>query len=141
MAGDTGLTDFQIEEVVQPHPALGQQKVLTIQQFVPVDPKNPSRFLLFGKFVNGKLDVVASQPTAGRAAAEYLKASLRVDDRDRMAVLQLCYGYLDATEADVANDAFFEFARATDLEIAQLAGKLAPEKFRILLGDPKTLPR
>jgi hypothetical protein len=138
MVGQNGLTDFHIEEVVQPNVALGQQKVLTIQQFVPVDPKNPLRFLLFGKFVNGKIEVVASQPIGGRTAIEYLKASLRIDDRDRIAVLQFCYKYLDAIEADVANDAFFEFARATDLEIAQLAGKLAPEKLRTLLNDPKT---
>jgi hypothetical protein len=138
MAGQGGLTDFHIEEVVQPHAALGQQKVLTIQQFVPVDPKKPARYLLFGKIVNGKIEVVASQPVVGPTAAEYLKASLHIDDRNRIALLQFCYKYLDATESDVANDAFFEFATATDLEIAQLAGKLAPEKLRALLNDPKT---
>jgi hypothetical protein len=136
--GEKGATDFQIEQVVQPDASLGKQKVLTIPQYIPGDPKNPQRYLLFGDFVNGKLDVVHARQVPSAAAADYLKAALLIDDRDRLAVLQNCYRNLDAADFEVAEDAFHEFARASDQEIAQVARRLGPDKFRQLLKDPKT---
>jgi hypothetical protein len=138
MIGQEGLTDFRVDDVIQPDVSLGQQKLLTIQQFVPVNPANPVRHLFFGRIVNGKVEIVHTQEMAGGAVVDYLKAGLSIADRDRVAVLQFSYKYLDSASADVANDAFFEFAKASDLEIAQLAGKLPPDKFRNLLTDPKT---
>jgi len=41
-------------------------------------------------------------------------------------------------DVDVAADAFHELARASDTEVAAVARKLSPEKFRKFLTDPKT---
>ena len=136
--GEKGATDFQIEQVVQSDPALGNQKQLTIPTYVPGDPKKPQRYLLFADFINGKLDIVHSSPITENSAGDYLRGSLKIDDRDRTAVLQYCYKYLDAADPEVADDAFHEFAKATDQEIVQIAGKLSPDKFRTAIGDPRT---
>lgn len=119
---------------------LGDKKVLIIPAFIPVDPKCPGRFLLFGDIVNGKLDIIRSQQIEGLRAGDYLKEALQIDDRDRAAVLRFCYTHLDSNDPDIATDAFHELAKASDLEIASIAGKLSPEKFRTLLRSVATPP-
>jgi hypothetical protein len=138
LIGEKGATDFRIEEIVVPDPAVEAGKVLTIPAYVPTDPKRPQRYLLFGEFVNGKLVIEHSCQVAGAAASAYVKAALEINERDRVAVLEFCYKHLDAEDATVAADAYHEFAKATDAEIAQAARKLAPDKLRRLLKDPKT---
>ena len=138
--GQTGATDFNIDTVVQNDPLLGGAKMLTVPTFIPVNPKIPSRYILFGDVVNGNLEVIDSRSLSASAVAlaDYLKGSLQIADKDRLAVLQYCYKHLDNANAEVATDAFHEFARANDQEIAQLAGKLNADTFRKLLIDPKT---
>ncbi len=136
--GEKGLTDFCIDEVVRPDASLGTQKILTIPNFIPGDPKNPQRYLLFGEFVNGKLDIVHARKVPSAEAVNYLKSALLIDERDRLAVLQNCYRHLDSADTEVAEDAFHELAKASDREIALVAPRLGPDKFRQLLKDPKT---
>lgn len=136
--GEKGLTDFTIEHIVQNDASLGKQKVLTIPGYIPVDPKKPPRYLLFGDIINGRLDILQSRLVRGTDAVDYLKSSLKIDDRDRVAVLQFCFKHIDAADADVSSDAFHELAKASDQEVAQLAKKLSPEKFRKLMKDPNT---
>ncbi|MCE9530020.1 MAG: hypothetical protein K8T89_02595 [Planctomycetes bacterium] len=136
--GEKGRTDFQIERVIINDPAIEKQKTLTIPAYIPVDPKNPPRYLMFAEFINGRLDIVHSRLTQGTAIADYLKETLRIEDRDRSAVLQFCFKHIDSADAEVSADAFHELAKASDQEIADVARKLAPDKFRKLMKDPKT---
>jgi len=136
--GEKGLTDFHIDHVVQTDPSLDKKTLLTIPGYIPFDPKNPPRYLLFGEFLNGKLDVVHARMVSAAGAVDYLKAALKIDDRERSAILQLAFQHLDDVDVDVAADAFHELARASDTEVAAVARKLSPEKFRKFLTDPKT---
>lgn len=136
--GDKGATDFHIEEVVQNDAALGKQKMLTIPAYVPTNAKDPSRFLLFGDFLNGKLDIVSSRQVKTNAIAKYLAESLKIDDRERTQVLLFCFKHLDDVDPDVATDAFHEFAKATDTEVAEIGKRVSAAKVRALLKDPKT---
>lgn len=136
--GEKGSTDLQVESVVLGEPALGKRKVLTLPGYIPFDPKNPPRFLVFGELADGKLLVERGSPVQKTGAVDYLRSALQIDDRDRGKILLFCYKHLDSTDTDVAADAFLELAKANDREIADLAGQLPPEKFRTLLKDPKT---
>src|SRR5207245_1962343 len=50
------------------------------------------------------------------------------------------FRYLDHPDPDVAADAFREFTRAGDADIARAAPHLDPAKLRKLLADPATPP-
>ena len=134
--GEKGATDLNIEKVAFGEAAIGKTKMITLESYIPFDPKSPPRFLIFGDVNQGKVDVSRGVPVTGAGTVEYLRSAMAIDDGDRLKVLQFCYKHLDSTDADVATDAFIEFAKATDQEIASLAGKLAPDKFRKMLKDP-----
>jgi hypothetical protein len=135
LVGDTGVTDVVIDQVVFDQKALGRQKTLSIPSYIPFSGKKPPRYLIFGELTDGKITITRGSPVTGEGVADYLRDSLKIDDRDRDKVMQFCYKHLDSTDPDVAADAFFEFAKASDQEVAALAGKLAPDKFRKLLKD------
>jgi hypothetical protein len=138
LEGDRGVTDFTIDRVVRGGEAFGERKTLSLPGYVAVDPKRPTRFLLLGDVTDGKLDVRRSPQVRGAGLIDYLGESLKIEERERDRVLQFCYKHLDDADPDVAADAFLEFARASDQEIAALGRKLSPEKFRKSLKDPAT---
>jgi hypothetical protein len=136
--GDRGVAEFSIEHVIQADPGLGKQRALTLPAYVPVDPKNPPKFLLFGDFINGKLDILRSPQVKGDGVVGYLHEALKIEDRDRLKVLQFCFKNLDSVDSDVAADAFHELAKATDIELARVGQTLNADKIRKLLKDPAT---
>lgn len=138
--GERGRTDLIVEQIIRDDGTIGKQKSITVAGYIPFDAKNPPKFLVFGDLLNGKIDVVRGNPVRGSAVADYLKASLKIDERDRTKLLQFYFEHLDSTNADVAADAFHEFAKASDLEIASVARSLTPAKIRKLLKDTSTPP-
>jgi len=138
LVGDKGATDFAVADVVAPHDTLGKQTTLTIPTFIPFNAKDPPKYLLFGEYINGKLDIVHARQVKSKAAATYLKGALQIDDKDRMSALKFCFDHLDSVDPEASEDAFHEFAKASDAEIGQVAPKLAAAKVRALLNDEKT---
>src|SRR5207253_1920615 len=130
---------FQIKTVLKPDPWLGQQTTLEIPHYVPVaDPKDPPKYLLFCDVVKDNLDVFRGVPVRSEAAAAYVKGLLAAGGRGTAAVLRHCFDYLEHPDKELAADAFLEFARATDADIAGVAPKLSAEKLRGWLKDPST---
>src|SRR5258708_10487774 len=108
-----GTTDLQIETVGKDHAFLAGRKNITLNRYISVDPKNPTKYLVVCDVFNGKLDAyrgVALQPDS--KIAEYLKGSLKIKDKDTATKLAYFFQYLDSSELDVASDAFAEFASA-----------------------------
>ena len=138
--GERGFTDLKIEQVIRDDGVIGKQKVITVAGYVPFDAKNPPRLLAFGNLLNGKIDVVRNTTVRNAAAVDYLRASLKIDERERAKLLQFSFEHLDSSNPEVAADAFHEFAKASDWEIAAIAKSLAPQKIRKLLKDPNTPP-
>jgi hypothetical protein len=138
LVGDNGYTDLAVETVVKDDPALGKRKTVTLPRWTPLDPKKPSKMMVFFDVYDGKLDPYRGITLRSTGAADYLKGALQLDDRDRVASLVYFFKYLDSADPDVAADAFLEFAKATDREIGAVAPKLDPAKVRKLLSDPKT---
>ena len=135
-----GLTDLHIEEVLKRDPFLGNQKVVELPRFVPFNPKEPPKFLVFCDIFNGKIDPYRGSPLRSKAVVNYLRGAMALDPGNRAAALLYFFDYLDDREPEVAADAYLEFARATDQEIAHIAPKLAPAKLRSLLQAPTTPP-
>jgi hypothetical protein len=138
--GDRGRTDLIVDQIVRDDGTIGKQKTITVPGYIPFDAKNPPKFLVFGDLLNGKIDVTRGSPVIGAAVGEYLRASLRFDDKERTKLLAYCFDQLDSPNPDIAADAFHEFAKASDREIATIAKSLSPAKVRKLLKDPNTPP-
>jgi hypothetical protein len=139
--GDSGTTDLHIVSVVKSDPFLGDKKVVELPRYVPVtDPKDPPKFLMFCDITDGKLDPYRGVALKSAAVVNYLKGALALDAKDRARALEYSFRYLDDADAIVANDAYLEFAKATDQEIGQVGRKLSPDKLRRLLEDSATPP-
>src|SRR5262245_13735361 len=73
---NSGSTDFRIEPVLKSDPFLGDKKLLSLPRYIPIDPKNPPKFLIFCDIFNGKLDPYRGVPVQSAAVADYLKGAL-----------------------------------------------------------------
>lgn len=134
--GDAGLTDLHIETVLRDHPFLAKRKVVQLARYLPVDDaKNPPRFLVFCDVFNDKLDAYRGVPVKSQAAIDYLKGALALDTKDRARCLSYFFDYLEHADKEIAEDAFLEFAKASDADIGQVAGKLSAKKLRAWVKD------
>jgi hypothetical protein len=136
---DNSYTDLHVSNILKDDPARGGQMVITIPQYLPVIGNTPSDFVLFCDVAKGKLDPVFGVP-APRAALDYLNAAAKLDDADPAAKLAFFFKHLDSTDATIAADAFYEFARAADSDILKAARQINPAKVRRLIADANTPP-
>jgi hypothetical protein len=135
-----GTTELHVTQVLRPDPALGDRKVVLIPRWIPVDEKNPPRFLVFCDVFKGKIDPFRGVPVKTADAADYLKRATALDTQDRVGNLLFFFGYLENPDDEVAKDAFLEFAKASDQDISQAAPRLDPAKLRGWLKETKTPP-
>src|SRR5262245_33392724 len=136
--GGTAGTDLQIEQVIKSHPFLAGRKTITLPRWLPVDPKSPPKFLVFCDVFNDRLDPYVGSPVKSPAAVEYLKGAMALETADRQKQLAYFARYLDHADADVAGDAFLEFAKSSDADVARVAKTLDAARVRKLLSDPQT---
>lgn len=136
-AGGSGTTDLVIDGIVKNDPFLTGKKVLQLQRYMPVDPKRPSKFLVFCDLVNGKLDAYRGTPVKSAAIVDYLKGATALDPKDKSANLLYYFRFLDHADPDISNDAFLEFVKASDPEVGHVAGKLSAVKIRGWVQDPQ----
>ncbi len=136
---DGAATDLSVERVLKTDAILGRRKVVTLPRYVPVDPKNPPKFLVFCTVANGKLDPIRGCP-ASPAMIEYLAGAMALKPNDVSKQSAYFGRFLDHPDPEVSGDAFREFARAGDGEIARAAKQLDPVRLRRLLTDPQTPP-
>jgi hypothetical protein len=136
--GGGGVSDFQIKTVLKSDPYLRGKTTLEIPRYVPVERGDPPRYLLFCDLYQGKPDIFRGIPVKSEAAAAYVKGLLAREGQGHVAVLRYCFDYLDHPEREVANDAFLEFAKATDQDMGQVAPQLSADKLRGWLKDPQT---
>lgn len=139
--GTTGTTDLRINEVLRSDPALEGKKVIPVERYLPIDdPKNPPRYLVFCDIFKGKFDPFRGIPLKSTESVEYARKVMKLDPKDITGNLLFFFRYLDSADVEIARDAFLEFAKASDQDIARVAGKLDPTKLHRWLKDPKTPP-
>lgn len=139
-AGVTGVTPLRIEAVIKPHPAVAGKKVVQLPRYIPVsDERNPPRFLVFCFVKGDKVDPYRGVPLKP-SAVDYLRGALTLKTADRPTALLYFFKYLDHPEAEIARDAFLEFAHASEQELQQVSAKLSADKLRAWIKDPGTPP-
>lgn len=132
-------TDLRIAEVLRSDPALKDKEVIPVEQYLPVsDPKNPPRYLVFCDFYKGKFDPFRGVPLKSADSVEYARKVLKLDPKDQTNNLLFFFRYLDNADPEIARDAFLEFAKATDQEIASVARRLDAAKLRAWLRARET---
>jgi hypothetical protein len=137
--GNTGTTDLRINEVLRSDPALDGKKIIRVNRLLPInDPKNPPRFLVFCDVFKGEFDPFRGVPLKDADSMEYVRKVMKLDPKDVTGNLQFFFRYLECSDTEIARDAFLEFAKASDQEIAQVAGKLDPEKLHRWLNNDRT---
>ena len=132
-------TDLRITNVFRSDPSLKDKKVITVKQFLPVsDPKNPPRYLVFCDIYKGQFDPFRGVPLKSADSVEYARKVMKLDAKDPSANLLFFFRYLDNPDPEIARDAFLEFVKATDKEIAQVARRLDAVKLRAWLKARET---
>ena len=130
----TGTTEFHFDDTVKTGPAFKAATMLVLPRYIPgaAEPQ-----ILFFAVVEGKPDVVSSVP-GSPAVAAYLRAVAKLTGQPIAARLGFFFRHLDSSDATIAADAFAEFAKATDAEIALAKAEWKPATLRKFLTDPKT---
>lgn len=134
---DDGFTDLHITSVLKDDLARRGANAITLRKYLPVIGNTSPDYLVFCGVANGELD-----PSYGIAATpallDYLKRAVLVDDADPAKKLGFFFAHLDSPDAVVAADAFFEFARASDVDILKAREKFDPARIRKFIADPNT---
>lgn len=138
LIGENGQTDVRIRTVVKSPAQFKAPVLLTIPRYLPSDPKKPLPCLAFGETDGLKTDLYRVMPLRGDGMAEYLTAVAKLPEHDPSKRLLFYFTHLDRADPDVAADAFLEFAKATDAEVAEVASKLDAARLRKLLMNPET---
>jgi hypothetical protein len=132
-------TDLRITDVFRSEPALKDKKVISVKQYLPVsDPKNPPRYLVFCDIYKGEFDPFRGVPLKGADSVVYARQVMKLDPKDQTANLLFFFRYLDSSDPEISRDAFLEFAKATDKEIAAVARRLDAAKLRAWLKARET---
>jgi hypothetical protein len=140
-APGSGVTDFHIARVLKDDPLLTDKQGFELPRYLPiVDPRDPPKFVVFCRIVDGKLDAYRGRPATSSAVLDYLQGTRALQGKDRTQALLYFSRFLDHEDNGVAADAFLEFARSTDQEIGEAAKHLSPAPLRKLLDDPRTPP-
>ena len=134
-----GTSKIRILSVVRSDPFLKDDKSIELPKYIPVpDPKDPPKFLIYCDVFQNKLDPYRGINVTSEETAKYLKGALALDQKETAKNLLYYFDYLEHRDPHIAKDAFMEFAKASDQEIGQVAGKLSAARLRGWLQDPKT---
>ncbi len=134
---DEGFTDLSIGGTLKDDPARGNQNVLVIRAYLPVIGDTPPDYIAFCSVADGKLSYTSGVP-ATAAVVEYLKGAAKLADNDPTVRLAYFFKHLGSANAVVAADAFVEFARASDADIAKAAKQFDPGALQKLIADEST---
>lgn len=138
-ASNTSATDFTVEQVIKSDSASRRsQKQITIPRYVPVDAKALPKYLVFCDERDGTLDPYRGTPVKSKELVTYLKLATAIDPGNEDSILEHAGKYLASEDADVAAEAFLEFARSSDPAVLRAAKKLDRVVLRKLLDDEKT---
>ncbi len=139
VVGEKGMTDLVVEQVILDHPQRPKGKIIVLPRWTPLDENKPApKMLVFFDLIDGKPDPFRGVQLNGNEMGTYLKMALSFDPKkDRAQLLEFYGKHLTSKDPEVAADAFLEFAKSSDKEVAAIASKLDPKTLRPLLNDPK----
>jgi hypothetical protein len=132
-----GTTELHVTCALKTDPAVPTGRVVVVPRYLPVVGDTPPEYVVFFDVTDGKLDPV-NGVEGGAAVAQYVRDAVRIpaDAPDRG--LGFFFRHLDSPTAAASNDAFVEFARASDADLARAVPALNRVKVRAWLADPNT---
>jgi hypothetical protein len=135
-------TDIQIEAIFKDNPLRGTRKQLTLSRYYNLKLIGPNnRFLLYCHVIKGNIDPYRGVLLRDDKLPSYLRAALGVKDKPLKQRLRFFFDYLDNQDADIALDAYREFANADyTAEFRELLKEVPVERVKKWLKDPKTPP-
>lgn len=137
----TGLTRIKILHVFRDKPKFIKGDHVEIRRYIPVQDGNaPPRFLMFCDMFMDRLDAYRGIPIKSDDVIEYVKKTMSLDPKDPVAALGFYFSNLEHPDPELAQDAFVEFAKANDRDIALASGKYSAEKLRRWLDPASGVP-
>lgn len=133
----TGTTDFAIETVLKSDPAVAAiaGKSMTLARYMPVpDPKQPPRMIVFFETFRGKLEPVQGVAVKSPALIQYLEGARAARAKGRVTALMYYANFLSDADAAIAMDAYAEFAKSKDDDVAAAGKRLDPSLVRTLFA-------
>src|SRR3954464_5495430 len=131
-----GTTDLVIEVVVKDHEYLKGKKKITLPRYVPPDPKNKSKHLIFCEIYKGELDPYRGEAVAPDSQiATYLKGAIDLKDKDMPTRLAYFFKHFSSPDWAVSGDAFQEFSNAEYKDVRVAASKFDPDQVLKMLKD------
>jgi hypothetical protein len=136
----SGQTDFTIKTVLRSSTEVKGKAKLVLGRYLPVNKGETPHYLLFCDVDSGKIDPYRAVPIKGESTVAYVQKALVLSGKstDTVTNLAFYFRYLDNADPEVARDAFIEFARATDADIARAAPRLDADKLRGWIKDKNT---
>jgi hypothetical protein len=134
---DSTVSELVLNSILRSNPFLKGKTFLTLPRFYPV---NDAKLIVFCDLDKGKIDPYRGVPIKGASAVDYLKKALALNKKDVVGNLAFFFRYLNDADPEVSRDAFLEFAKTGDQDIARAAPKLSADKLRTWLKDAKTPP-
>jgi hypothetical protein len=137
-----GTTDLVVQEILKGDAVVAGKKTITVERYVA--DKEKKVYLAFGTVKQGMIEFhlgIASSP----AFIDYVRGLLRIDVKDRTAVVKYCFDRLEDKDSEIAARAVNEFlvqkswgglfSTAPDPRLRTVARKLSPQKLRQWLGS------
>jgi hypothetical protein len=137
--GQVSGTEFHIADVLRSDKFIEGKKTVVVPKYIPTDG-GEKPFLLFADVYKDSLDAYRGVPIKTAAGVEYVKQVLKLDPKNKTENLLFFFKYLENEDKEVAHDAFMEFAKASDVEIGEVAKKLPADKLRGWLKSNGTAP-
>jgi hypothetical protein len=131
----SGTTELHVDKLVRGDPRPKGMNVIVLPRYLTVlNPKEPPRVVIL---FDEKLSFFAGKQDYSSAFLDFLVKSDAVKGKPRPQALGYFAPYLDHPDPSIAEEAFLQFAQASDKEIMEVAPHLKPDVFRKLVKDPK----
>jgi hypothetical protein len=137
-ANQQGRTDVVLQQTFKSPQGSTAPKSFTLERYVPLDSKNPTDYLLFAESIQKRFDAYRGIPVKSQAFVQYVSNVKKQIGRNSKERLLFFFEEMGSPQSDVSLDAFLEFAKASDKEIAEVAPSLDRILIRQWILDPKT---
>lgn len=132
-----GTTELHITSILKAPEGHKATTLIRIPRYLPVIADTPPEYVLFCSLKDNAIEP-SYGVSAGPTITKYLSGASALDRQQPTLMLGYYLGFLQDSDETVANDAFLEFARASDKEIQAIAPHLSREHLRNWIADPKT---
>ncbi|CAN5387856.1 hypothetical protein BH11PLA2_BH11PLA2_08410 [soil metagenome] len=130
-----GTTEFHVTNTLKAADGV-DAKVIIIPRYLPIIGATPADYLFFCAITDGKIDPVHGVASSG-ALEKYLTTAAKLPGNKPAESLAFFFAHLDSHDEAISNDAFLEFAKASDADLTAAAKAFDRTKLRTWIADAK----